>query len=129
MNSKVACRGMTSSDVVLNWIAFDHVAALLESHLLAVFVGATEVQVPAQRLLADPVHFLRLVDTHRVTVTFSPNFLLGSIVKSHRATPDEPSLDLSGLRHIIPGGEALVGATARNLFDLFAPHGLRRNAL
>ncbi|MET5115602.1 AMP-binding protein, partial [Burkholderia pseudomallei] len=34
---------LAGADVTLNWISYDHVAALLEAHLLPLYVGAVQL--------------------------------------------------------------------------------------
>jgi acyl-CoA synthetase (AMP-forming)/AMP-acid ligase II/thioesterase domain-containing protein/acyl carrier protein len=126
---------LTSADCMFNWIAFDHVAALLESHMIALYVGATQLQAEPATVLADPLEFLRLIHRHRVTVAFAPNFLLGQInavlQESSANSPTTLALDvdLSCLRRIVTGGEANVVETGRRFLEILAPHGLARNAL
>ncbi|CAM5293957.1 2-succinylbenzoate--CoA ligase [Streptomyces avidinii] len=128
MAAKAEAQALTSDDVTLNWISYDHVAALLEAHLLPLSVGAVQVQATPEAVLADPLHFLELIDAHRVTMTFTPNFLLGLINKAlDQSAPT--SLDLSRLRHIVSGGEANPVATGTGFLDRLAPYGLRRGAL
>lgn len=135
MAGKAERQERSAADITLNWISFDHVAALLEAHLLPVYVGATQVHADPAAILADPILFLRLLDRHRVTMTFSPNFLLGHIIAALQAEGREISeaqplaLDLSCVRHIISGGEAVVVETGRRFLDLLAPFGLARTAL
>ncbi|MFG3016100.1 AMP-binding protein [Streptomyces cinerochromogenes] len=129
MAAKARTQSLTAADVTLNWISYDHVAALLEAHLLPLSVGAVQVQVPPEAVLADPVRFLRLIDAHRVTMTFTPNFLLGLINKALDRQPSPPALDLSCLRHIVSGGEANPVATGLAFLDRLAPLGLCRGAL
>jgi acyl-CoA synthetase (AMP-forming)/AMP-acid ligase II/thioesterase domain-containing protein len=133
MSAKLERQRLTAADVTLNWISFDHVAALLECHLLPLSSGATQVHVHPKVVLGDPLNFLRLVDRHRVTMTFTPNFLLGHLVKeAARLDHDhdhDGDLDLSSVRHIVSGGEANVSATGRAFLDSFAPHGLSRDVL
>lgn len=116
-----------AGDVMLNWIAFDHIAAF-EAHLLPLSVGAAQVQALPQYVLADPLRFLRLAAAHGVTLTFSPNFLFGEINKALTEAGDL-GIDLSALRHILSGGEAVVCATARGLLDALAPYGLSRDVI
>ncbi|WP_086782705.1 non-ribosomal peptide synthetase, partial [Crossiella equi] len=125
MRAKTAATGAHAGDTTLNWVSYDHVAALLECHLLPVATGATQVHVHPDLVLTDPVQFLRLLDTHRVTATFTPNFLLGLLTRS--ALPER--LDLSCLRRIVSGGEANPVRTGLAFLDLLAPHGLARTAL
>ncbi|MBT2471283.1 non-ribosomal peptide synthetase [Streptomyces sp. ISL-66] len=153
LTAKAEVQGLTSADVTLNWISYDHVAALLEAHLLPVSVGAVQLQVTPDCVLADPLHFLELIDAHRVTMTVTPNFLLGLINKAldqlpptsgpdpdpalrpgphpDPVPPRSPSLslDLSCLRHIVSGGEANPVATGTGFLDRLAPYGLHRGAL
>lgn len=129
MAAKARAQSLAADDVTLNWISYDHVAALLEAHLLPLSVGAAQVQVPSEAVLADPMRFIELIDAHRVTMTFTPNFLLGLISKALDRLPSPPSLDLSCLRHIVSGGEANPVATGTGFLDRLAPLGLRRDAL
>jgi len=132
---KAEIQDLTAADTTLNWISFDHVAALIEAHLLPVYVGASQVHAEPADILADPISFLRLIDGHRVTMTFTPNFLLGHIVGAFRSQDRDrseflpPTLDLSSLRRIISGGEAVVVETGRRFLELLAPYGLAGTAL
>ncbi|WP_285776919.1 non-ribosomal peptide synthetase [Microtetraspora sp. NBRC 13810] len=117
-----------AEDVMMNWIAFDHVAAF-EGHLLPLSAGAAQVQVQPQFVLSDPVRFLRLAAAHRVTLTFAPNFLFAGIDRALADAPPDPELDLSALRLVISGGEAVVCATARRFLAGLAPYGLREEAI
>lgn len=131
MAAKARRQAVTSADVALNWISFDHVAALLEVHLIALYAGATQVHAEPTAILAEPLRLLRLIDRHRVSLTFSPNFLLGQInsaLQSQAAGLDE-SLDLSCVRHIVSGGEANVVATGERFLQLLSRFGLPRTAL
>jgi acyl-CoA synthetase (AMP-forming)/AMP-acid ligase II/thioesterase domain-containing protein/acyl carrier protein len=133
MAGKAERQQWTAADVALNWIAFDHVAALLEVHMVAQYAGALQVHIEPTAVLADPLLFLRLIDRHRVSMAFAPNFLLGqinSMLQSPRASALQPlQLDLSCLRHIVTGGEANVVETGRRFLDLLAPHGLAHDVL
>lgn len=130
MPAKARARQMSAADVTMNWISFEHIASLSEAHLLSMYVGATQLHADASQIIADPLLFLRLIERHRVTTTFTPNFLLGHLnVILARKNLDELHLDLSRLRHIISGGEAVVVDTARTLLQRLAPLGLRASAL
>lgn len=129
MSAKNGHHRLTSSDTVLNWVGFDHVAALLECHLLPVATGSSQVHLPTSVVLDEPLEFLRLLSRHRVTMTFTPNFLLGLINSAHdRIRPDDV-IDLSPLRQIISGGEAIPCITGTTFLARLARFGLRRDAL
>jgi acyl-CoA synthetase (AMP-forming)/AMP-acid ligase II/thioesterase domain-containing protein len=129
MAAKIECLDMTSSDVTLNWVSYDHVAALLEKHLMPLSVGAMQMHVVPDAVLANPLRFLELLDAHRVTATFTPNFLLGQINKLVDQQPAGLSLDLSSLKKIISGGEANPVATGTAFLDRMAPYGMHGGAL
>ncbi|MEV5596388.1 non-ribosomal peptide synthetase [Streptomyces sp. NPDC052496] len=129
MRGKNGHHELRSGDTTLNWISFDHVAALLECHLLPLSVGATQIHIGPEAILEDPLRFIRLIDAHRVTVTFTPNFLLGYINSALERPPADFAPDLSCLRHIVSGGEAVVCATGLTFLDRLAPYGLSRGAV
>ncbi|ONI91989.1 peptide synthetase [Actinosynnema sp. ALI-1.44] len=124
MSAKGERLAVASSDVGMNWIAFDHISAI-ESHLLPLRAGAAQIQVEPKLVLSDPSRFLQVIDANRVTMTFAPNFLFGQINR----TPLDRTLDLSTVRHIISGGEATVRATATEFLDRLAPLGLARTSI
>jgi acyl-CoA synthetase (AMP-forming)/AMP-acid ligase II/thioesterase domain-containing protein/acyl carrier protein len=115
-------------DSTMNWISFDHIAAI-EGHLLPLMIGATQLQVEPPVVLTDPLRFLWLIETYQVRLTFSPNFLLGQINTALDKKPDGFSANLESLRYIISGGEAVVCATGRRYLELLRPFGLRQNAI
>lgn len=135
MAGKAESQEVTSADIALNWIAFDHVAALLEVHMIAQYAGASQVHIEPTAILADPLLFLRLIDRYRVSVAFAPNFLLGQVnaalQSTRRSAPTTETFkpDLRCLRYIVTGGEANVVETGLRFLDLLAPCGLARNAL
>jgi thioesterase domain-containing protein/phenylacetate-coenzyme A ligase PaaK-like adenylate-forming protein/acyl carrier protein len=126
---------LSAADTMFNWIAFDHVAALLESHMIASYVGANQIHAEPATILADPLLFLRIIHRYQVTIAFAPNFLLGQInaaltaVDMRSGATGAASLELSRLRRIVTGGEANVVTTGRRFLDLLAPYGLSPDAL
>lgn len=129
MAGKIECQGLTPADVTLNWISFDHVAGLLECHLLPLAAGASQLHVESQFILDEPLRFLDLIGRYKVAMTFTPNFLLGHINGALASPPRGWSPDLSSLRVIVCGGEAIVCKTAERFLERLAPFGLRRSAL
>jgi acyl-CoA synthetase (AMP-forming)/AMP-acid ligase II/thioesterase domain-containing protein len=130
---RAARQRLSAADTMFNWIAFDHVAALLESQMTAAYVGANQIHAEPATILADPLLFLRIIRRYRVTIAFAPNFLLGQINAAlsdvQGGATKVPSLDLSCLRRIVTGGEANVITTGRRFLDLLAPYGLSPDAL
>ena len=113
-------------DIFLNWIGLDHVANLCEIHLHAMSVGLNQVHVQASDLLASPGAFLRLIQRHRISYTFAPNFflaLLRQYLVNNIVTDD---LDLWCLKALISGGEANVVETCAALTEQLFKHGASR---
>ncbi|KAH8746947.1 NRPS-like enzyme [Diaporthe sp. PMI_573] len=106
IRGKIEYHGHQPSDPVLNWIGFDHVASLTETHLTAMALSANQSQVQATDLLADPLRFLRLLEQHKVQYTFAPNFFLSKVQDSLVAAGPTLKLDLSSLRVLTSAGEA-----------------------
>jgi len=135
MAGKTERQQMTARDVTLNWISFDHVAALLETHLLPLYAGAAQIHIESAAIITDPLLFLRLIERYRVSMTFAPNFLFGQLNAALHSAGHQVSdilprrFDLSCLRHIVSGGEAIVVETARRFIELLTPYGLSRRAL
>ncbi|MFB7503156.1 non-ribosomal peptide synthetase [Streptomyces broussonetiae] len=130
MAGKNETHRLTAADTTLNWVSFDHVAALLECHLLPLSTGSRQLHVAAPIVLGEPLEFLRLIARHGVTMSFAPNFLLGLLnAAAPRLSRTGEHLDLSPVRQIISGGEAVVRTTAEAFLDAYAPHGLARDAL
>jgi acyl-CoA synthetase (AMP-forming)/AMP-acid ligase II/thioesterase domain-containing protein len=129
MAAKADCLDLTPSDVTLNWVSFDHVAASIECHMLPMFVGATQLHIETRAFLEDPLRFLRVISDERVTMTFAPNFFLAQINRALAPVPIAPALDLSSLRRLISGGEAVVCRTATTFLDSLAGVGLARDVL
>ncbi|CAG7925008.1 unnamed protein product [Penicillium olsonii] len=113
--SKSRACATNANSVLLNWIGLDHVANMLEIHLHAISCAAEQIQIQAGDVIADPLLFLKLVDRHRVTMTFAPNFFLSLLNErlSLQGYESPKTIDLSSLRRIVSGGEANVVDLAR----------------
>lgn len=125
MEAKTFHLDVTSNDIFLNWINMDHVANLTQVHLPAMYVKAEQIHVPAADLLVDPSRFLRLIDEHRVSYTFAPNFFLGSLITTlnKESSPNATqSYDFSCLRHMLTGGEANPMETCSTITELMQRH-------
>ncbi|KAG1864950.1 atromentin synthetase [Suillus subalutaceus] len=115
-----ACRakgqsyGLTSESRVLNWVGFDHVAGSLEMHITPLLYGASQLHVHASAILADPLRLLRLIDEKSIELAFAPNFLLSKLTRDlEKRTDLFGCFDLSSIKRINSGGEALVSKTAK----------------
>ena len=124
----VQLNGFTSHDVSLNWFPLDHVGGLVMFHLRDVYCGNAQIQAPIELVLKDPLRWLDWIARYRATVTWAPNFAF-SMMNDHAEEIDRRRWDLSSMRFILNGGEAIVARTARRFLELLAPHGLPATAM
>ncbi|KAG2124829.1 atromentin synthetase [Suillus clintonianus] len=112
--SKGQSYGLTSESQVLNWVGFDHVAGSLEMHITPMLYGASQLHVHASAILADPLRLLRLIDEKSIQLAFAPNFLLSKLTRDlEKRTDLFGCFDLSSIKRINSGGEAVISKTAQ----------------
>lgn len=118
--------GTTQADVFMNWIGFDHVASVIETHIHAMYLCAELIHIPAAKIIAKPMIFPQLIDRHRITYTFAPHFFLARLMQSMETVDHLPTtLDMSCLRHLTSGGESNLVETVAALTESFQKHNLR----
>lgn len=117
-----------AKDVSLNWMPLDHVGGLVMFHLRDVYLACDQIQAPTNPVLANPLVWLNWIEKFRVTITWAPNFAFG-LVNDQAEAIARASWDLSSLRFILNGGEAIVSKTARRFLELLGPHGLPPTAM
>ena len=119
---------LSADDVSLNWMPLDHVGALVMFHLRDVALGAEQIHVLPEVILANPLNWLAWMHRYRVASTWAPNFAF-ALINDLADTFEHESWDLSRLRLIINGGEAVVSRTGRRFLSLLNRHGLPAGAL
>jgi len=84
-------------------------------HIAPLLYGASQIHVHASAILSDPLRFLHLVDEKCINIAFSPNFLLAKLTRDLEKRSDLiGTFDLSSIKRINSGGEALVSKTAQS---------------
>jgi amino acid adenylation domain-containing protein len=124
----IQSHGFSDQEVTLNWIPLDHVGGLVMFHLRDVYLSCSQIHVPSQVILQDPLKWLDLMDRYRVTITWSPNFAFG-LVNDQAQEIKRRHWNLSSLHSIFNGGEAVVAKVARRFLELFQPYGLSPRAM
>jgi amino acid adenylation domain-containing protein len=119
---------LDASTVTVNWMPLDHVGGLILMHLRDLWAAALQVHVATELVTRDPLYWLDLLDRVRATSTFAPNFAYG-LVCGHADAIARRRWDLSAMRCIVNGGEAIVPASTRRFLALLAPHGLPGDAM
>jgi acyl-CoA synthetase (AMP-forming)/AMP-acid ligase II len=117
--------GFTSRDISLNWLAMNHVGALMRS-LREVYLGSRQVQARTHWVLEDPLRWLDWIERYRVTTTWAPNFAFGLIAQR---SIHGRRWDLSSLRSLWTSGESIAPRMMERFLDLLAPSGLRISSL
>jgi acyl-CoA synthetase (AMP-forming)/AMP-acid ligase II/NAD(P)-dependent dehydrogenase (short-subunit alcohol dehydrogenase family) len=120
--------GLSDQDVSLNWMPLDHVGGIVMYHLRDVILGCEHVNAPTGLFLADPLHWLDWIDRFRVSDTWAPNFAF-ALVNECAQEISRRQWDLSSVRTILNGGEAVISRTAFRFLELLGQHGLRPDAV
>ncbi|MFP2926702.1 SDR family oxidoreductase [Pyxidicoccus sp. 3LG] len=115
--------GYGESDVSLNWLPVDHVAPMLTYHLKAMYLGIPEVQVRTELCLGEPLLWLDLMERHRVTHSWSPNFGFKLVADALAREPGR-RWDLSSLRRLMNAGEQVTLPVVRDFLERTATFGL-----
>ena len=123
-----AATGLSSRDVSLNWMPLDHVGGIVMYYLRDVILGCEHVHAPTGLFLADPLRWLDWIDRFLVTDTWAPNFAF-ALVNDCAQEIGRRRWELSSVRTILNGGEAVVSRTAFRFLELLGPHGLRPDAV
>jgi len=142
--------GLSATDITLNWMPLEHVASLVMFHITEVYLGCEQIHVAREHILKNPLTWLDLLAKYRATATWAPNFAYGlvndqlennksqggasapEITTAERNLPSEGfrgRWDLSALRWMGNGAEAVVGQTARRFLQLLQPYGLAPTAV
>jgi len=111
-----------AGDVVFNWMPLDHAGAVFLLTLAATVLGCEQVQAETTAILAAPARWGDLVSAHRVSVTWAPNFAYALIASAVAGAPR--SWDLSCLKAIVNGGEAVAETVAHELVQRLGPYGI-----
>lgn len=126
---KSATRALPAGRPFLNWIGLDHVGAFVEIHLHALWANQDQIHLHAADIVSSPTTFLDLLSRHQVSRSFSPNFLLASLVSSAAAMLEQPTWNLSSLTFLVTGGEANDIKTCTAVSELLQKYGARPNVL
>lgn len=123
-----SANGLSRDSIALNWMPLEHAASLVMFHLTQVYLGSQQIHVSNEIVLQNPLKWLDLCDRDRVTATWAPNFAYG-LINERLQGLSKQSWDLSCLRWMGNGAEAVVGKTTKRFLELLAPYGLASNAV
>ncbi|MEH1869674.1 MAG: AMP-binding protein [Nostoc sp.] len=86
------------------------------------------INVSTDLILQNPLKWLDLIDLHKATISWAPNFAF-SLICDRAFDINRNNWDLSSMRFLINAGEPIVTKVARKFLKLLSPHGLRTNAI
>lgn len=124
----IQMNGFYSDQVTLNWMALDHVGGIIYFHIRDAFLGAKQLQVDTDYVLAEPLRWLDLINEHQVNVTWAPNFAFALIVDLTE-TVISRHYDLSCMKFMLNGAEAVVPKTTQAFIELLTPFNLPDDAV
>jgi acyl-CoA synthetase (AMP-forming)/AMP-acid ligase II/thioesterase domain-containing protein/acyl carrier protein len=122
-SASIEMNHFTDRDISINWMPLDHVGGIVMSHLRDITLGCKQIHTPTNFILQKPLRWLDLIDEHKATITWAPNFAY-ELINKCASEIEKGSWNLSSLHFIINGGEAVVAKTARTFLKLLQPHGL-----
>jgi len=116
------------SDVILSWLPFDHIGNISAYHISPVLEGSKLVYAQKEFVLARPLRWLDLIDKHRVTHGWAPNFAFALVSKALKS-PGNGQWDLSCVKGLLSAGELIAYSTVTEFLEAVQPYGLRRESL
>jgi acyl transferase domain-containing protein/acyl-CoA synthetase (AMP-forming)/AMP-acid ligase II/acyl carrier protein len=119
---------LTRDDITLNWMPLEHIASLVMFHLTEVYLGCQQIHVASEVVLQQPLKWLDLIDEYRVSATWSPNFAY-NLVNEKLKVSQQQNWDLSCLRWMGNGAEAVVGKTTQQFLELLSKYDLDENVV
>ncbi|HEV2471792.1 MAG TPA: AMP-binding protein, partial [Chthonomonadales bacterium] len=115
-------------DITLNWLPVDHVVPILTVHLKDVYLGCNEVQIKPEYVLSEPLRWLDLLEKHRATLTWAPNFGF-KLIADRLAAPHSRMWNLSSVRYFMNAGEQVTLPVVRDFLKATAAFGVAEACL
>ena len=115
-------------DVAVSWLPLYHDMGLIGAWLGTLYMGVPATILSPLAFLSRPARWLWTIHAHRATLAVAPNFAFDLCV--NKITDEEiVDLDLSSLRIVLNGSEAVLPGTMARFAERFAPAGFRSDAM
>jgi acyl-CoA synthetase (AMP-forming)/AMP-acid ligase II/alkylation response protein AidB-like acyl-CoA dehydrogenase/acyl carrier protein len=115
---------LTPDDKILSWLPLHHDMGLVGMLLTPLAIGAQTVLYAYQEFSKDPLSWIKLLSSHRATVTGAPNFAFDLAFRRVYRLP-HGEIDLSNIRLLYCGGEKISPNTIENFYGSLASFGLK----
>ena len=116
------------SDVAVSWLPLYHDMGLIGAWLGTMYVGAPLVLMSPLSFLARPSSWLWALHAHRGTVSPAPNFAY-DLCSQRIHDAELEGLDLSSVRMLLNGSEAVRPESLQRFVARFVPYGLSPESL
>jgi acyl-CoA synthetase (AMP-forming)/AMP-acid ligase II/NADP-dependent 3-hydroxy acid dehydrogenase YdfG len=120
---------LTPGATSMNWMPLDHVGGMGFLSILPLVLGMNQIQVDTATVLAVPTRWLDLAHRHRVCMVWTPNFAFDVLQQAASAPGAARDWDLSSLRMILNGGEAVSDSVLTAFVARFAENKLPAGAI
>ncbi|WP_265213705.1 SDR family NAD(P)-dependent oxidoreductase [Herbaspirillum lusitanum] len=120
---------LTHGATTMNWMPLDHVGGLGFLSILPLVLGMNQIQVDTTTILEAPIRWLDLAHRHRVCMVWTPNFAFELLQQAASAPGATRDWDLSNLRMILNGGEAVSDSVLTAFSARFAENKLPAGAI
>ena len=115
-------------DVAVSWLPLYHDMGLIGAWLGTLYFGTPVTILSPLAFLARPARWLWALHSHRGTMSPAPNFAFELCVR--KVTDEEiDGLDLSCVRMLLNGSEAVMPDTIERFTQRFAPYGFKPEAM
>jgi 1-acyl-sn-glycerol-3-phosphate acyltransferase len=118
----------SASDVFVSWLPLYHDMGLIGAWLGSLYFAAPLVVMSPLTFLVRPAQWLWAIHSHKGTLSAAPNFAFELCVRKIQDDEIE-GLDLSSLRMIANGSEAVSPSTMRRFEERFSRYGFRPEAM
>ncbi|AJY76270.1 non-ribosomal peptide synthetase [Paenibacillus beijingensis] len=125
----VQMNDFNSNDISVNWMPLEHVGGIVMFHIRDVYCGAKQIIIRKEYILAKPIRWIDVISNYKATITWAPNFAFSLINQSLEQSSTIDGWDLSNMKFILNGGEAINPTTSRRFLELLAQFGLSDNSI
>lgn len=120
--------GYSSTDIILNWLPFDHIGSISDWHIRCVLLGCDLIYVDKDYVSGDLINWLNLIDRFRVSHSWAPNFAFALINKQLEIL-QSPSWNLSCVKGLLTAGEAVSDSSVQGFIRALGKFGLKQSAV
>ncbi len=115
-------------DSFISWLPLYHDMGLIGAWLAPLYFGIPLVLMSPLRFLTRPERWLRAISEHRGTISAAPNFAYELCIARIKDS-ELKGIDLSSMRILANGAEAVLPSTLRAFQARFSALGLKASAL